>query len=64
VRVEPLPLIDFQVARTRALAAAGRGNPDRAALERCRQHAIDVGNASAIPALDAALSQLSLQRAD
>jgi tetratricopeptide repeat protein len=55
VRAEPLPLIDFQVARTRALTAAARGDGDRAALEKWRRHAIDLNMLSAIPALDAAL---------
>jgi hypothetical protein len=58
VRDEPLPLIDFQVARARALAAAGRGNGDRAALERCRRHAIELDLRSSIPALDAALERM------
>ena len=55
MRDEPLPLFQFQVARVRALAAAGRGDGDRAALEQCRQHAIDIGMPSAIAALDEAL---------
>jgi len=58
VRDEPLPVIDYQVARTRALAAAGRGEGDRATLERCRQHAVELDMPSAIPALDVALRAL------
>ncbi|MGE5170626.1 MAG: adenylate/guanylate cyclase domain-containing protein [Rudaea sp.] len=40
-RSEPLPLIDWFVARGRALADAGRGRLDRDALSTCRQRAAE-----------------------
>ena len=40
-RTEPLPVIDWLVARGRALADAGRGRPDRARLEECRARALE-----------------------
>jgi class 3 adenylate cyclase/tetratricopeptide (TPR) repeat protein len=52
---EPLPWVDFHSARGHALAAAGRGDPDRAALMACRADAVRLHLAGALPALDAAL---------
>ena len=40
---EPLRLITWLVASARALAAAGRGRPDRAALDACRREAAAMG---------------------
>jgi class 3 adenylate cyclase/tetratricopeptide (TPR) repeat protein len=57
-RAEPLPWTDLQVARGRALAAAGRGHPDRAVLENCRRTAASLGYPAALPALDAAIAAL------
>jgi class 3 adenylate cyclase/tetratricopeptide (TPR) repeat protein len=54
-RPEPLPLCDLVIARGRALAAAGRGQADRDALEDCRRRAVAMGYAPMVPALDAAL---------
>lgn len=56
-RPEPLPLVDLLVVRGRALAAAGRGRADRAALEGCRQRALAWNLAAYVPALDAALAR-------
>jgi class 3 adenylate cyclase/tetratricopeptide (TPR) repeat protein len=55
---EPLPWSEFYAARGRALAAAGRGAPDRVALERCRRGGIELNFAAAVPALDEALAAL------
>ena len=55
-RAEPLPAVDLLVARGRALAAAGRGRADRAALEACRRQAVAWHYARYLPALDAALA--------
>ncbi len=57
-RSEPVPWIDFQVARGRVLAAAGRGAPDRAALLDCRRRGTAMHLPGALPALDAALAKL------
>jgi len=56
---EPLPYIDFLIARGRALADFGRGNRDDATtqeLQRLRDEAERVGLKVAIPALEEALS--------
>ncbi|HEY3180421.1 MAG TPA: adenylate/guanylate cyclase domain-containing protein [Casimicrobiaceae bacterium] len=58
-RAEPLPWANFFAARGRALVAAGRGFPDRAALEASRRQAIALGYAAAVPAIDAALSVIA-----
>ena len=55
---EPLPWSEFFVARGRALAAAGRGEGDRATLEACRKRAIELKFAPSLPALDAALAEV------
>jgi tetratricopeptide (TPR) repeat protein len=55
-RPEPLPMIDFIVARARALAAAGRGHADRDALTRCRDIARTWNLPDYLTALDAALA--------
>jgi len=55
-RAEPVPWTDFFIARGRALAAAGRGVVDRAALEAVRRKALALGYVAAVPAIDAALS--------
>jgi class 3 adenylate cyclase/tetratricopeptide (TPR) repeat protein len=57
-RAEPLPWTDFPVAVARVLAAAGRGNPDLAALRDCRDRAIALQDAAYVPALDAAIARL------
>ncbi len=57
IRREPLPWTDFLVAAARALAAAGRGRPDRAALQACRDQAIALKDAVFLPALEAALAR-------
>ena len=57
-RAEPLPWTDYQIAVGRALAAAGRGNADRATLLACRETAIALADAAYLPALDAALAGL------
>jgi tetratricopeptide (TPR) repeat protein len=57
-RPEPLPWSEFHAARGRALAAAGRGAPDRVALEACRKRAVELSFLAAIPALDAALAAM------
>jgi tetratricopeptide (TPR) repeat protein len=56
-RREPLPWTDFAVAVARALAAAGRGNPDRAALLACRDEALALQDTVFMPALEAALAR-------
>ena len=56
---EPLPYIDFVIARGRTLAAFGRGKRDDATmqeLQRLRNQAERVGLKVAIPALENALS--------
>ena len=58
-RPEPLPMVDFVVARARALAAAGRGQADRAAIEACRQRALAWNLPAYREALDAALGALT-----
>ena len=59
-RPEPLPWTDFVIARGRALAAAGRGDPDAIRdLHAVRDQAQTMGWLSAIPALDAALTVTS-----
>jgi len=55
-RPEPLPWTDFQVAVARALAAAGRGRADRAALLECRAVAEALKDRAFVPAIDAALA--------
>jgi hypothetical protein len=47
---------DFLVARARAIAAAGRGQKDEAALERLLAEADRTGWRVVMPALAAALS--------
>jgi hypothetical protein len=49
-------MIDFIVARARALAAAGRGHADREALTRCRDIARTWNLPDYLTALDAALA--------
>ena len=56
-RAEPVPWIDFHVARARALADAGRGRPDPAALAACRARGEALHLPGALPALDAALAR-------
>ena len=58
-RREPLPWTDFPVAAARALAAAGRGQPNRAALQACRDRAIVLHDVVFLPALEAALARLT-----
>jgi len=59
VRDERLPLIEFVVARGRALAAAGQGRADRDALERCRATARALKVPAYGSALDAAVASLA-----
>ena len=56
-RREPLPWTDFPVAAARALAAAGRGRPDLAALQTCRDQAIVLQDVQFLSALEAALAR-------
>ncbi len=58
-RDERLPLIEFVVARGRALAAAGQGRADRDALERCRATARALKVPAYGSALDAAVASLA-----
>ena len=53
---EPLPLIDLQVDRTRALVTAARGRPDRVALAALCDRARAAGLGAALPDLEAALA--------
>ncbi len=58
-RPEPLPWSDFFIARSRALAAFGRGRRDEATMQelrRLRDEAARVGIKSALAALDDALA--------
>jgi len=55
---EPLAWTDYQVAVGRALAAAGKGEGDRAALLACRERAVALQYTSYLPSLDAALASL------
>ena len=55
---EPLPWSEFYAERGRALAAAGRGVPDRVALEACRKRAAELSFLAAIPALEVALAAM------
>ena len=59
-RPEPLPWSDFFIARGRTLAAYGQGRRDAEVaqeLRRLREEAERVGLKTALPALDAALSE-------
>jgi len=60
VRDEPLPFIEFLIARGRALAAAGRGHVDRDRLVACQAQAREWKLADYLPALDAAVASSSL----
>ena len=53
---EPLPWSDFFVARARALADAGRGRPDPAALGALRDRGVSLQLSGGLPALDAAIA--------
>ena len=59
---EPLPFADFHIARGRALAAFGRGQPDTreltAELERVRDQGEQLGILVALPAIETAINQL------
>jgi class 3 adenylate cyclase/tetratricopeptide (TPR) repeat protein len=59
-RDEPLPIIDFLVARAKALIASGRGNADRQALEACREYAKNARMTAYLPAIEAALKSSGL----
>ena len=59
MRAEPLAWSDFVVARGRALAAAGRGHADLAALAACRRDAISSQFMAGVPAIDAALARIA-----
>jgi tetratricopeptide (TPR) repeat protein len=58
-RTEPLPWAEFQIAIAHTLAAAGRGEGDRAALLACRETAVTLQDTVYLPALDAALAHLA-----
>jgi tetratricopeptide (TPR) repeat protein len=58
-RDESLPWTDFHIAIARALAAAGRGEGNRAALLACREMAVTVGDPAYVEALDAALARVT-----
>jgi hypothetical protein len=56
--IEPLPWSDFFIARSRALAAHGRGERSETnwqVIRALRDQAAQVGLTTAIPALDEAL---------
>ena len=53
---EPLPWSDFFVARARALADAGRGRADPAALRALRDLGAELQLAGGLPALDEAVA--------
>ena len=53
---EPLPWSDFFVARARALADAGRGRPDPAALRAVRDRGAALQLSGGLPALDEAIA--------
>lgn len=57
-RAEAVPWVDFTTAYARALAAAGQGRGDAAALAACRTSAVAMRLDGALPALDAALARL------
>ena len=57
-RAEPLPWSDFFIARSRALAAFGRGGRDAATIDelrRLRDEAERIGFMTALPEIEAAL---------
>jgi class 3 adenylate cyclase/tetratricopeptide (TPR) repeat protein len=54
---EAMPWAEFQVARARALVAAGRGRPDRAALTASRAEAERLRLFDVLPALDEAIAR-------
>ena len=56
---EPMPWTDFQIATGRALAAAGRGQGDRAMLAACHARARELHCLEEAAALAAALARLS-----
>jgi len=56
---EPLPWADFHVARARALADAGRGRPDPAALRALFDRGAALQLAGALSAIDAAIASAS-----
>src|SRR5262249_39063774 len=61
-RPEPVPLVDFFVARGRALVAAGRGRRDPATLDmlhRLRQEGVRLGYKLALPAIETALATIA-----
>ena len=58
MRPEPLRMTSLLAAAGMALAAAGRGAPDRAALEACRREAAAIGIGPLKAALDAALAAM------
>ncbi|HKU86478.1 MAG TPA: adenylate/guanylate cyclase domain-containing protein [Casimicrobiaceae bacterium] len=53
---EPLPVIELLVARARALAEAGRGEPDLATLRACLDRARAWDLTAYVPALEAAVA--------
>ncbi|MCC6197613.1 MAG: AAA family ATPase [Burkholderiales bacterium] len=57
-KAEDVPWVSFQVARARALVAAGEGRPDQAALLALRERAQALRLPGALPAIDAALARL------
>jgi class 3 adenylate cyclase/tetratricopeptide (TPR) repeat protein len=56
MREEPLPLVELLVARARALAAAGRGKADPAALAACLDRVRAWDLTAYLPPLEAALA--------
>jgi hypothetical protein len=56
---EDVPWVRFQVERARALAAAGEGRPDRAALRALRDHAATLRLPGALPAIETALARIA-----
>jgi len=56
MRDEPLPVVELLVARARALAAAGRGEADPAALAACLDRVRAWDLTAYLPSLEAALA--------
>jgi hypothetical protein len=57
-RSEPLPFADFYIARGRALAACGRGQPDLVTLDRLCNDGRRFGILVALPGIEAVLDGL------
>jgi len=58
-QAEDVPWVALQVRRARALAKAGRGEPDAAELAACRERAVALALPGAIPAIDDTLAKMA-----